>query len=317
MRRRRRPRRGRPRRDVGRRGPRPRGHPRHPPRSRPRLHRGLRARRRGRLGRPSRPSRAPWSSSWASLRDDPAAAGQGATSENVAPLGGLSSARLHVRSGLSSLRLRAGRDASELYRAAFEGATPQVRLRDGRVLVQYRGLPFDWRKRKATFGLNPTIPWTIEIVGGIQRVEADLRDVDIETVRARRRHRADPAGARRAARRGPVRIVGGAKHDPARAAARGPRSAEDRRSVSAPSSSTASAWREGRQVGRSSRLAGSARRTATTWRSWAARSRSRSSAGRSGASRRPVAPRPVRRAPRAAPRAPRASAPFSANAPPA
>jgi DNA-binding MarR family transcriptional regulator len=112
------------------------------------------------------------------LRDDPAAAGQDATSENVAPLGGLSSARLLVRSGLSTVRLRAGRDVSELYRAVFEGATPQVRLRDGRVIVQYRGMPFDWRKRKATFGLNATIPWTIEIVGGVQRVEADLRDVD-------------------------------------------------------------------------------------------------------------------------------------------
>jgi hypothetical protein len=53
-----------------------------------------------------------------------------------------------------------------------------VRLRDGRVLVQYRGLPFDWRKRKATIGLNPTIPWSIEILGGVQRIEADLREVD-------------------------------------------------------------------------------------------------------------------------------------------
>src|SRR5258706_3516842 len=29
------------------------------------------------------------------------------------------------------------------------------------------------------FGLNQTIPWTIEVVGGIQKVEADLRAVDI------------------------------------------------------------------------------------------------------------------------------------------
>ena len=102
-----------------------------------------------------------------------------AGSEHSAPLGGLASARLHVRSGLSSLRLRPGTDERELYRAAFEGATPQVRLRDGRVLVQYRGIPFDWRKRSATLGLNTTIPWTIEAMGGIQRVEADLRAVDV------------------------------------------------------------------------------------------------------------------------------------------
>src|SRR5204862_4663766 len=106
--------------------------------------------------------------------------GDGPTSsEHRAPLAGLTSARLHVRSGLSSLRLRPGADGPDLYRAAFEGATPQVRLRDGRVLVQYRGLPFGWRRRTASLGLNPTIPWSIEIVGGIQRVAADLRDVPI------------------------------------------------------------------------------------------------------------------------------------------
>jgi DNA-binding MarR family transcriptional regulator len=103
-------------------------------------------------------------------------------SEHRAPLANLTAAKLHIRSGLSSLRLRPGSDPHELYRAAFEGATPQVRVRDGRVLVQYRGLPFDWRRRTATFGLNPTIPWTMEILGGIQRVEADLRSIDVRRI---------------------------------------------------------------------------------------------------------------------------------------
>src|SRR5262249_31161522 len=55
-----------------------------------------------------------------------------------APLGGLTHARLTFRSGAQDLRLRAGRTAGELYRGRFDGATPQVRVRDGRVLVQYR-----------------------------------------------------------------------------------------------------------------------------------------------------------------------------------
>jgi DNA-binding MarR family transcriptional regulator len=99
------------------------------------------------------------------------------TSEHSAPLGGLTSARLLVRSGLSELRLRAGHNPAELYRAEFEGSTPQVRLRDGRVLIQYRGVPFDWRKRKATVALNSGIPWAIEMIGGAQRLEADLTEV--------------------------------------------------------------------------------------------------------------------------------------------
>jgi len=117
------------------------------------------------------------------LRETPEAADDGglASSEHSAPVGALREARLAMRSGLSELRLGAGADPRELYRAAFEGATPQVRLRDGRVLVQYRGLPFDWRRRMASFRLNTTIPWTIEIVGGIQRVEADLRSVGVRS----------------------------------------------------------------------------------------------------------------------------------------
>jgi DNA-binding MarR family transcriptional regulator len=150
-----------------------------------------------------------------SLRENPGGDGDAdaaaSGSEHSAPLGGLTAARLHVRSGLSSLRLRDGTEPRDLYRATFEGAMPQVRLRDGRVLVQYRGLPFDWRKRTATFGLNTTIPWTIEAMGGIQRVEADLRAVDVRKVDL-------VGGAERiqielGQPRGevPIRIVGGAK----------------------------------------------------------------------------------------------------------
>jgi DNA-binding MarR family transcriptional regulator len=118
------------------------------------------------------------------LRESPATAADGspATSEHVAPLGGLHEARLAIRSGLSSLRLRPGTNPAELYRASFEGSTPQVRLRDGRVLVQFKGFGYDWRGRAATFGLNTTVPWTIEVVGGIQKVEADLRLVPVKAL---------------------------------------------------------------------------------------------------------------------------------------
>ncbi|HET9521409.1 MAG TPA: MarR family winged helix-turn-helix transcriptional regulator [Candidatus Limnocylindrales bacterium] len=100
-------------------------------------------------------------------------------SEHSAPLAALAAARLHVRSGVSRLQIGPGTNPLELYRARFDGATPQVRLREGRVLVQYRGIPFDWRKRVAAFGLNPTIPWTIEVVGGVGRLEADLRAIPL------------------------------------------------------------------------------------------------------------------------------------------
>jgi len=131
--------------------------------------------------------------------------------EHSAPLAGLSSARLMFRSGVQELRLRSGRSAGELYRARFDGATPQVRVRDGRVLVQYRGIPFDWRKRVATIGLNPSIPWSLEAVGGVMRVEADLREIDVrrfDMIGGSERIQVElgrPTGDV------PIRIVGGAK----------------------------------------------------------------------------------------------------------
>ncbi len=131
--------------------------------------------------------------------------------EHSAPLGGLGSARLTFRSGAQELRIRAGRSPVELYRARFDGATPQVRVRDGRVLVQYRGIPFDWRKRVATIGVNTSIPWTIEAIGGVNRVEADLREVDLR--------RCDLTGGSERIQielgqphgEVPIRIIGGAK----------------------------------------------------------------------------------------------------------
>ncbi len=96
-----------------------------------------------------------------------------------APRGGIEEASLMFRSGMQELRLRPHRSATELYRARFDGATPQVRVRDGRVQVSFRGGFFDWRKRAATMALSVELPWTIEIVGGIQRVEADLRTVPV------------------------------------------------------------------------------------------------------------------------------------------
>jgi DNA-binding MarR family transcriptional regulator len=146
-----------------------------------------------------------------SLREHRGDAPGSDAAEHAAPLGGLTQARLLVRSGLSDLELRSGSSATDLYKARFSGATPQVRLRDGRVIVHYRGLPFDWRKRRATFALNTTIPWSVEVVGGIQRVEADLRQIDVRRVQLtggaeRVQLELGPAGAAV-----PIELVGGAK----------------------------------------------------------------------------------------------------------
>jgi DNA-binding MarR family transcriptional regulator len=131
--------------------------------------------------------------------------------EYTAPRGGITEASLLFRSGMQELRIRPHRSPTELYRGRFDGATPQVRVRDGRVLVGFRSSLFDWRKRVATMALSVELPWAIEIVGGIQRVEADLRAISLrrlELTGGTERVQVElgpPDGEI------PVRIVGGAK----------------------------------------------------------------------------------------------------------
>lgn len=113
----------------------------------------------------------------AEASDEPAPEG-----EHAAPLGGLTSARLVFRAGANEVTLRADARIEELYRAHFEGAVPQVRLRDGTVSVHYKGLPFDWRKRQADITLNATIPWALELSGGASRLSGDLTVLSLRSI---------------------------------------------------------------------------------------------------------------------------------------
>jgi DNA-binding MarR family transcriptional regulator len=115
----------------------------------------------------------------AKVREPATTGGPGTHGQHAAPLGGLSHARLLFRSGTSELAIDGG-DLVDLYRARFEGSVPQVRLRDGTVSVQYRGL-FDWRKRKASLTINTAIPWDVEVHGGTSQLTADLRRADLRS----------------------------------------------------------------------------------------------------------------------------------------
>lgn len=114
-----------------------------------------------------------------SIRDIPDDAGDAGTSEHTAPIAGLSRARLAFRAGANDVTVRASGDMPELYRARFEGAVPHVRVREGTVSIQYRGRPFDWRKRRAEVTLNSSIPWHVDLNAGASRFTAYLGAVDL------------------------------------------------------------------------------------------------------------------------------------------
>ena len=113
------------------------------------------------------------------LRDAAPAADGG---EHAAPVGGLREARLLLRNGASELTISDDAAPGDLYRARFEGAVPQVRLRDGVVSIQYRGGWFDFRKRRADLALNPEVAWTIEVRGGASNLRGQLGALRLRSI---------------------------------------------------------------------------------------------------------------------------------------
>jgi DNA-binding MarR family transcriptional regulator len=115
----------------------------------------------------------------------------------AAPVGGVTSGRLIFLSGAPRIHLRGDSTISELYKATFAGPVPRMRVRGGVVTVSYPRLGwFDWRaeiagqhieaqahwrKDKGEIALNSTIPWAIELRGGVSSWAADLRSLQLES----------------------------------------------------------------------------------------------------------------------------------------
>jgi DNA-binding MarR family transcriptional regulator len=113
----------------------------------------------------------------------------------VAPLGSVTSGRLVFVTGAPTVVLRADPALSGLYQARFEGPVPRVRVRDGVVTVRYGkfawldwrarvgGAVLDaslhWRRDRGEIVLNASLPWAVELRGGVTRLNADLRAVDV------------------------------------------------------------------------------------------------------------------------------------------
>ena len=106
-------------------------------------------------------------------------------SEHAAPVAGVRSGRLVFRAGANDLIVRGGETGGDLYRARFQGTIPQVRARNGTVTVHYkRKFPFPWPSGtgRAEFLLNPAVPWGLELRGGVSKLSADLRRVDVQGI---------------------------------------------------------------------------------------------------------------------------------------
>jgi DNA-binding MarR family transcriptional regulator len=118
----------------------------------------------------------------AKLRAEKGARAADAHGELSSPLGTLERARLRFMSGASHLTLRADAQLAQLYVARFTGRSPTVREEAGTVQIQYpRFSLLDWRKLSADIVLNGSIPWQLELKGGVSKLNADLSALRLES----------------------------------------------------------------------------------------------------------------------------------------
>ena len=120
----------------------------------------------------------------------PAEAGGGAAdgatvtaTDASAPLAGVTLGRLVVVKGAARLDIRVDDALADLYHASFD-APPQITVDDGTITIgqKRRFLPFDWRVARTDITLNPAVPWEVSLKGGMWKLTADLRSLELRSL---------------------------------------------------------------------------------------------------------------------------------------
>ena len=91
--------------------------------------------------------------------------------------------RLVFPHGVANLTIRVDASMPETYRGEFYGPKPQVTEAPGMVTIDYpRFNPLIWGRTSASVSLSPTVPWAIDIRGGVSRWDGDLRQLELEGI---------------------------------------------------------------------------------------------------------------------------------------
>lgn len=102
---------------------------------------------------------------------------------NVAPLGPQASARIIMETSASRLEFAGPAPTGDLIVATFDGPLPDVRRSAGVVTVRYRRKAFSaFTSRRARIALSATMPWAIELDGGITDLTGSLDGVVLERI---------------------------------------------------------------------------------------------------------------------------------------
>jgi DNA-binding MarR family transcriptional regulator len=85
--------------------------------------------------------------------------------------------RVVAETAASRLRFGGAAGSDELIRATFAGPAPDVKVVEGVVTMRYSRRLLDARSRLAHVALNPAVPWSIDVDGGVTDLDGDLRPV--------------------------------------------------------------------------------------------------------------------------------------------
>jgi DNA-binding MarR family transcriptional regulator len=101
-------------------------------------------------------------------------------SDVTAPLAGVTLGRLVLTRGAAKVTISADDALTELYRGHFDVA-PQIRVDRGRITIDQkrRFRPFDLRATRSDIWLNPAVPWEVFLKGGMWKLSADFRDLEL------------------------------------------------------------------------------------------------------------------------------------------
>ena len=145
--------------------------------------------------------------------DDGAKGATVTATDASAPIEGVTLGRLVIVKGAARVDIRVDGSLTDLYHAHFD-APPQIAVEGGTVTIgqKRRFLPFDWRVARTDLSLNPAVPWEIAMKGGMWKLTADLRGLELRSLDVDggasdvEMWLPTPAGLV------PVRISGGASH---------------------------------------------------------------------------------------------------------
>lgn len=103
--------------------------------------------------------------------------------DTSAPRGDATAGRLAFSAGVAHVTIDGEAAPDDLYRAHFDGPVPEIRVQDGTVAVRYRRFSlFEGRPRGSRFSLSSSIPWDVEVQGGVAKLAADLRRLAVRSL---------------------------------------------------------------------------------------------------------------------------------------